>query len=92
MTQKNDDDHASTTSEEKPNREIPRNSQFSTSILSAPIRYQEIIGDLFHFTDCLAHCVSADFKMSAGIARKIPTIISTSYPINLDHRLNRLWP
>ena len=30
--------------------------------------------------------------MSAGIARKIRRNISTSYPINLDHRLNPLWP
>ena len=92
MPQKNDDDHASTSSEEWPNRENPRNSQVSPDILSAPLRYQEIIGDLFHSTDSLAHCVSADFKMSAGIARKIRRNFSTSYPINLDHRLNPLWP
>ena len=91
-TQKNDDDHASTSSVEWPNREIPRNSQFSPDILSAPIRYQEIIGDLFHSTDSLAHCVSADFKMSAGIARKIRRNFSASYPINLDHTSNPLWP
>ena len=30
--------------------------------------------------------------MSAGIARKIWRNFSTSYPINLDHRLNPLWP
>ena len=50
MTQKNGDDHASTSSEEWPNREIPRNTQFSPDILSAPIRYQEGIGDIFHST------------------------------------------
>ena len=92
MTQKNDNDHASTSSEEWPKRETPRKSQFSPDILSAPIRYQEIIGDLFHSTASLAHCVSADFKMSAGIARKIRRNFSTSYPINWDHRLNLLWP
>ena len=92
MLQKNGDDHASTSSEEWPNREIPQNSQFSPDILSALIRYQDIIGDLFHSTDSLAHCASADFKMSAGIARKIQRIFSTCYPINLDHRLNPLWP
>ena len=91
MTQKNDDNHASTSSEEWPNRENPRNSQISPDILSAPIRYQEIIGDLFHSTDSLDHCVSADFKMSAGIARKIWRNFSTSYPVNLDHSLNPLW-
>ena len=92
MTQKNDDDQASTNTEEWPNREIPRNSQFSPDIVSAPIRYQEIIGDLFHSTDCLAYCVSTDFKVSAGIAHKIRRNFSTRYPINLDHRLNPLWP
>ena len=92
MTQKIDDDHASTSSEERPNREIPRNSQFPPDILSAPIRYQEIIGDLFHSTDPLAHCVSANFKISAVMAREIRRNFSTSYPINLDHRLNPLWP
>ena len=91
-TQKNDDDHASTSSKEWPIRENPRNSQFSPDILSAPLRYQEIIGDLFHSTDSLAHCVSADFKMSAGIARKIRRNFSTNYPINLDHRLKPMWP
>ena len=80
LTQKNDDDHASTSSEEWPNREIPRNSQLSTDILSAPIRYQEIIGDLFHSTDSLAQCVSTDFKTSAGIARKIRRILRRVIP------------
>ena len=48
MTQNNDDDHACTSSEEWPNREMPRISQFSPDIPSAPIGYQEIIVDLFH--------------------------------------------
>ena len=91
MTQKTADDHASTSSKERPNREIPLNSHFSPDILNAPIRYEEIIGDLFHSTDSLAHCVSVDFKMLAGIARKIRRNFSTSYPINLDHILNPLW-
>ena len=92
MTQKNEDDHASTTSEEWPNREIQRNSHFLPDILSAPIRCQEIIGDMLHSTDSLAHCVSPDFKMSASIARKIRRNFSTSYPNNLYHRFNALWP
>ena len=90
MTQKKDDDHASTTFDKWPNREIPRNSQFSPDFPSAPLRYQKIIGDLFHTTDSLALCVSADFKMSDDIARKIRRNFLTSYPINLDHRLNPL--
>ena len=78
MTQKNNDDHASTSSEERPNRKVPRNSQLSPDILSAPIRYQEIIDDLLHSTDSLVHRVAADFKMSATIARKIRINIWTS--------------
>ena len=92
MTQKNKDDHASTGSEDRPNREVPRNSQFSPDIVSAPLRYQEIIGDLFHSTDSLKHCVSADFTMSASIARKNRRIFLMSCFINLDHILNPLWP
>ena len=92
MTQKNDDDHASISSEEWPNREIPRNTQLSPDILSAPIRYQKVIGDVFYSTDSLAHCVSADFKISTDIARKIRRNFSMNCPINLDHRLNPLWP
>ena len=33
--------------------------------------YREVVGNLFDSEDSLGHCVSADFKMSAGIARKI---------------------
>ena len=92
MTPQNEDDYASTSCEEWPNREILRNSQFSPDILNAPIRYQKIIGDLFHSTDSLAHCVSADFQMSAGIAREIRRNFSTSYPNNLGNILSPLWP
>lgn len=31
---------------------------------------REIKGDLFDSSDCLAHCVSRDFNMSAGIAKE----------------------
>ena len=31
--------------------------------------YQEVIGNVFDSKDSIAHCVSADFEMSAGIAR-----------------------
>ena len=61
-------------------------------ILSAAIRYQDIIADLFHSTDSLTHCVSADSKKSAGIARKIQMKVSTIHTNNFDHRLNPLWP
>ena len=91
VTQKNEDDHASTSSEERPKREILRIFQFSPDILSAPIRYQGIIGNFFHSTDSVAHCVSTDFKMSASGTRKIGRNFSTSYPNNLDRRLNELW-
>ena len=32
------------------------------------IQYSEIQGDVLQSTDCIAHCISADFKLGAGIA------------------------
>ena len=46
MTLKIEDDHASTSSEEWPTQKKPQNSQSSPDSQSAPIRYQEIIGEL----------------------------------------------
>ena len=42
-------------------KEIPR-------IATAFNNYQEIIGNVFDSKDSIAHCVSTDFKMFAGIA------------------------
>ena len=54
--------------------------------------YQEVIGNVFDSNDSIAHCVSADFKMSAGIARHFKRIFPTNYPSNLDHSYTPLWP
>ena len=54
--------------------------------------YQEKIGNVFDSKDSIAHCVSADFKMSAGIARHFKRKFPTKYPSNLDHSYTQLWP
>ena len=42
--------------------------------------YHEKVGDIFSSSDSLAHCVSSDFKMSAGIARTFRRKYPTNYP------------
>ena len=54
--------------------------------------YQEVIGNVFDSKDSIAHCVSADFIMSAGIARHFKRKIPTKYPSNFDHSYTPLWP
>ena len=54
--------------------------------------YQEVIGNVFDSKGSIAHCVSADFKMSPGIARHFKRKFSTKYPSNLDHSYTPLWP
>ena len=54
--------------------------------------YQEVIGNLFDSKDSIAHCVSADFKMSAGIARHFKRKFPTKYPTDLDQSYTPLWP
>ena len=54
--------------------------------------YQEVFGNVFDSKDSIAHCVSADFKMSAGIARHFKRKFPTKYPSNLDHSYTPLWP
>ena len=54
--------------------------------------YQEVIGNVFDAKDSIAHCVSADFKMSAGIARHFKRKFPTNYPTDLDHSYSPLWP
>ena len=54
--------------------------------------YQEVIGNVFDSKDSIAHCVSADFNMSAGIARHSKPKFPTKYPSNLDHSYTPLWP
>ena len=54
--------------------------------------YQEVIGKVFDSKDSIAHCVSADFKMSAGIDRHFKRKLPTKYPTDLDHSYTPLWP
>ena len=68
-----------------PQNEIP---QVATVINN----YQEVIGNVFDSKDSIAHCVSADFEKSAGIARQFKRKFRTKYPSNLDHSYTPLWP
>ena len=43
-------------------------------------QYSEIQGDLLQSTESIAHCISADFKLGAGIARGIKRRFPTQYP------------
>ena len=54
--------------------------------------YREAVGNLFDTHDSFGHCVSADFKMSAGIARKIRRNYPCTYPTGWNHITNPLWP
>ena len=54
--------------------------------------YQEVISNVFDSKDSIPHCVSADFEMSAGIARHFKRKIATKYPSSLDHSYTPLWP
>ena len=54
--------------------------------------YQEVIGNVFDSKASIAHCVSADFKRAAGIARHFKRKFPTNYPSNLDHSYTPLWP
>ena len=54
--------------------------------------YSEAIGTLFDTQDSFGHSVSADFRMSAGIARKISRNYPCTYPAGWSHITNALWP
>ena len=54
--------------------------------------YRETVGNLFDTQDSFGPCVSADFKMSAGIARKIRRNYPCTYPAGCNHSTNPLWP
>ena len=54
--------------------------------------YQEVIGNVFDSKDSIAHYVSADFNISAGIARNFKRKFPTKYPSNLDPSYTPLWP
>ena len=77
--------------QEWPNRDL----NVSTPVipdLSPTGQYREVSADLFSTNDSFAHCVSAHFKMSSGIARKIKRNFPIAYPTNLDHTLHPIWP
>ena len=61
-------------------------------IATAINNYQEVIGNVFDSKDSIAHCVSADFKMSAGTALHFKRKFPTKYPTDLDHSFIPLWP
>ena len=68
-----------------PQNEIPK-------IADAINNYREVFGNVFDSKDSIAHCVSADFKMSAGIARHFKRKFPTKYPTDLGHSYTPLRP
>ena len=79
-------------SEEWPNRVDSEHVFANPDIGNKPHNYQERNGNLFQATESIAHCVSADFKMSAGLARKIRRKYPTEYPSDIDPMFQQLWP
>ena len=83
-------------SEEWPNHEAEQDAdtmnlpKLATRTVKA--NYREVVGNVFDAPTSLAHCVSADFKMSAGIAREFRRRFPTKYPTKLEHVLTPLWP
>ena len=61
-------------------------------VATAISNYQEVIGNVFDSNDSIAHCISADFKMSAGIARHFIRKFRTKYPSDLHHSYTPPWP
>ena len=61
-------------------------------VATAINNYQEVFGNVFDSKDSIAHCVSADFKMSAGIARHFKHKFPTKYKTDVDHSYTPLWP
>ena len=56
------------------------------------LEYHEKLGDIFRSSDSLAHCVSSDFKMSAGIARTFRRKYPTNYPKFGTLNQKSVWP
>ena len=54
--------------------------------------YQKVISDVFDSKDRIAHCVSANFRMSPRIARHFQRKLPTKYPSDHDHSFAPLWP
>ena len=55
-------------------------------------QYLEIQGDVLQSTDCIAHCISAEFKLGAGIARRIKRRFPTQYPDRKAIASEVIWP
>ena len=54
--------------------------------------YRKVTGNVFDSKDSIAICLSANFKLSAGISRHFKRKYLTKYPKDLDHSFNPLWP
>ena len=54
--------------------------------------YSEIQGDVLQSTDSIAHCISADFKLGAGIARSIKRRFPTQCPDKEAIASEVIWP
>ena len=57
-----------------------------------PFQYSEIQGDVQQSIDSIAHCISADFKLGAGIARSIKRRFPTQYPDKEAIASEVIWP
>ena len=64
----------------------------TAKVATAINNYQEVFGNDFDSKDSVAHCFSANFQMSAGIARHFKCKFPTNYPTDLDHSYTPLWP
>ena len=53
--------------------------------------YQEAIGKVFDSKNGIAHCVSVDSKMSAGIAQHFKLKFLTKYRTDIDRSYTPLW-
>ena len=85
-------DNRSDVSDEWPNRVDDILSPPNPGTETDNAHYKEIVGNVFDAATSIAHCVSADFKMSAGIALKMRKQYPTNYPSNLEHTTTPLWP
>ena len=48
--------------------------------ISKEFELVEVIGNLFDSTDSIAHSISSDFKLAAGIAKQVREAFPTTYP------------
>ena len=55
-------------------------------------QYSAIQGDVLQSTDSIAHCISADFKLEAGIARSIKRRYPTQCPDKKAIASEVVWP